>query len=221
MQAFQLHINSFYLSRTISRTKDTAVYSTESGTKSHQWAERMRKGLEKHRGTRKEALLTGREAASQSWSHIKFYFIFTFVRWVAIIHQRTYSNSSTGQRGTWQIFRNPVSCPKSGYFTKKFPENSPQAHCDFKENSLKCSRLGPLNKLPPKLWFFFSAYSSSPDSLRPSTWGTIFRLSLYTTKHSSIFFSVRGGTIILVIRPYPRERVLRPYRGHYYPHFGV
>ncbi len=53
-----------------------------------------------------------------------------------------------------------------------------------------------MNKLPPKLWFVFSAYSSSPDSLRPSTWGTIFRLSFHTAKHSSIFFSVRGGTLI-------------------------
>ncbi len=51
----------------------------------------------------------------------------------------------------------PRSCTALFCFRHQVPsgENSPQVDCDFKENSLKCSRLGPVNKLPPKLWFFF------------------------------------------------------------------
>jgi hypothetical protein len=160
---------------------------------------------------------------------ILFYFIFNFVRQVAIIHQRTYTNLATGQRGTWQIFRNPVYCPKSCYFTKKFPEhlptlghfrphpnttstlprscialfsfrhqvpsgeNSAQADCDFKENSLKCSRLGPVTS--KAMVFPFCLLFLSRHFLQRGV-PTIFRLSFHTTKHSAILFSVRGGTLI-------------------------
>jgi hypothetical protein len=180
----------------------------------------MRKGLERHGGTRREARLTCREAASQIRSHfILFYFQFCEVG--GDHPQRTYSNLATGQRGTWQMFRNPVYCTKSGYFTIFFPENlptlghfrphpntwstlvfvtqvqsgenSPQADCDFKENSLKCSRLGPVIKLPPKLCFSF--LPTLPLQTRPDLQRGVAYLDFHYI-HSSIFFSVSGGNLI-------------------------
>jgi hypothetical protein len=72
-------------------------------------------------------------------------------------------------------------------------ENSAQADCDFKENSLKCSRLGPVTS--KAMVFPFCLLFLSRHFLQRGV-PTIFRLSFHTTKHSSILFIVRGGTLI-------------------------
>ncbi len=52
-----------------------------------------------------------------------------------------------------------------------------------------------MNKLPPKLWFSFSAYSSSPDSLFNVGYHTLdFHFIPQSTPR--YYFSVRGDTLI-------------------------